>query len=163
MRTLINLRGAALLLTALLATAIGLRAQNAPTLEDLIPGGTSYRSAETLYGLQWWGDACITPTVDTLYATNPRTGAKRLLVTRETVNGALEQAGLEKLTRLYNVRTPWAERTQMLIELPDKYVVYDWTSNSVVGKQGFPRRAANRDYNAASGNVAYTVGNNLYV
>jgi dipeptidyl-peptidase-4 len=33
----------------------------------------------------------------------------------------------------------------------------------VVGKQGFPRRAANRDYNAASGNVAYTVGNNLYV
>ena len=27
-----------------------------PTLEELIPGGESYRYAENLYGLQWWGD-----------------------------------------------------------------------------------------------------------
>ena len=32
-----------------------------PTLEDLIPGGESYRYAENLYGLQWWGDECIKP------------------------------------------------------------------------------------------------------
>ena len=25
------------------------------TLEDLIPGGETYRYAENLYGLQWWG------------------------------------------------------------------------------------------------------------
>ena len=30
-----------------------------PTLEELIPGGESYRYAENLYGLQWWGDECI--------------------------------------------------------------------------------------------------------
>ena len=27
-----------------------------PTLEELIPGGESYRYADNLYGLQWWGD-----------------------------------------------------------------------------------------------------------
>ena len=39
-----------------------------PTLEELIPGGESYRYAENLYGLQWWGDECIKPGVDTLYS-----------------------------------------------------------------------------------------------
>jgi dipeptidyl-peptidase-4 len=44
-----------------------------PTLEDLIPGGESYRYAENLYGLQWWGDECIKPGVDTLYSIQPKT------------------------------------------------------------------------------------------
>ena len=39
-----------------------------PTLEDLIPGGESYRYAENLYGLQWWGDECIKPGIDTIYS-----------------------------------------------------------------------------------------------
>ena len=29
------------------------------TLEDLIPGGETYRHAENLYGLQWWVDFFI--------------------------------------------------------------------------------------------------------
>ena len=37
------------------------------TLEDLIPGGETYRYAENLYGLQWWGDVCIKPSTDTIY------------------------------------------------------------------------------------------------
>ena len=34
-----------------------LMAQNLkmPTLEDLLPGGATYRIAENLPGLQWWG------------------------------------------------------------------------------------------------------------
>ena len=39
-----------------------------PMLEELIPGGESYLYAENLYGLQWWGDECIKPGVDTLYS-----------------------------------------------------------------------------------------------
>ena len=42
-----------------------------PTLEELIPGGESYLYAENLYGLQWWGDECIKPGIDTIAA---RTG-----------------------------------------------------------------------------------------
>ena len=49
-----------------------------PMLEELIPGGESYLYAENLYGLQWWGDECIKPGVDTclLYTSpSPRDGA----------------------------------------------------------------------------------------
>ena len=35
-------------------TNAGKQELNKPTLEDLIPGGETYRFAENLYGLQWW-------------------------------------------------------------------------------------------------------------
>ena len=52
-----------------------------PTLEDLIPGGESYRYAENLYGLQWWGDECIKPGIDTIYSIQPQTGKETMLIT----------------------------------------------------------------------------------
>lgn len=47
------------------------------TLEDLIPGGETYRYAENLYGLQWWGDVCTNrvPTPSTLF--NPEQGKRQ--------------------------------------------------------------------------------------
>ena len=56
-----------------------------PTLEDLIPGGESYRYAENLYGLQWWGDECIKPGIDTIYSIQPQTGKETMLITREQI------------------------------------------------------------------------------
>lgn len=47
-----------------------------PTLEDLIPGGAAYRSAENLFGLQWWGDECIKPEIEVVFMINPKTGRK---------------------------------------------------------------------------------------
>ena len=44
--------------------------------KTLIPGGESYRYAENLYGLQWWGDECIKPGIDTIYSIS-RKQAKR--------------------------------------------------------------------------------------
>lgn len=49
------------------------------TLEELIPGGETYRYAENLYGLQWWGDVCIKPSTDTIYTVQPRTGKETVL------------------------------------------------------------------------------------
>ena len=45
-----------------------------PTLEDLIPGGATYRSAENISGLQWWGDQCIKPGIEAVFMINPRNG-----------------------------------------------------------------------------------------
>ena len=56
-----------------------------PTLEELIPGGESYRYAENLYRLQWWGDECIKPGVDTLYSIQPKTGKETMVITREQI------------------------------------------------------------------------------
>ena len=63
-----------------------------PMLEELIPGGESYLYAENLYGLQWWGDECIKPGIDTLYSVQPQTGKEEVLFTREQVNKALASA-----------------------------------------------------------------------
>lgn len=134
-----------------------------PTLEDLIPGGETYRYTESLYGLQWWGDECIKPEVDVLSTIHPKTGKATVIATREAVNKALEASQLGKISHFYNVSFPWTDKKQMLITLPGKYVVYDLASNQVAGSVTLNEGAANNDYCAASGNVAYTVGNNLYV
>ena len=86
-----------------------------PTLEDLIPGGESYRYAENLYGLQWWGDECIKPGIDTIYSIQPQTGKETMLITREQINKALAEDKAGKLSHLYSARFPWAEKPQMLL------------------------------------------------
>ena len=149
--------------SALFTTNVMAQDLKKPTLEDLIPGGETYRFAENLYGLQWWGDMCIKPGIDSLFAINPKTGKETLLLTREKINQALEQEKLGKLNHLYQVTLPWAEKTQLLISLPRNYVVYDWQADKIISKQALPEKAANKDYNITSGNVAYTQDNNLYV
>ena len=59
------------------------------TLEDLIPGGETYRYAENLYGLQWWGDVCIKPSTDTIYTVQPKTGKETVLTTLGQINKVL--------------------------------------------------------------------------
>ena len=134
-----------------------------PTLEDLIPGGETYRFAETLYGVQWWGDQCIKPTLDSLFAINPKNGKETLLTTREHINQALQSQKLGKLSHLYSVQLPWADKTQLLLAMKGKYVVYDWKADQIVSSLVFDKQAANTDYSTESGHVAYTIANNLYV
>lgn len=134
-----------------------------PTLEDLIPGGETYRFAETLYGVQWWGDQCIKPTLDSLFAINPKNGKETLLTTREHINQALQAQKLGKLSHLYSVQLPWADKTQLLLAMKGKYVVYDWKADQIVSSLVFDKQAANADYSTESGHVAYTIANNLYV
>lgn len=134
-----------------------------PTLEDLIPGGETYRFAETLYGVQWWGDQCIKPTLDSLFAINPKNGKETLLTTREHINQALQAQKLGKLSHLYSVQLPWADKTQLLLAMKGKYVVYDWKADQIVSSLVFDQQAANADYSTESGHVAYTIANNLYV
>ena len=133
------------------------------TLDDLIPGGETYRYAENLYALQWWGDECIKPGIDTIYTIQPQTGKETMLVTREQINKVLEANKLGKLSHLYSVSFPWADKSQLLLTLPGKYIVYDFMTDQLVSSLKLKEKASNQDYCAASGKVAYTIGNNLYV
>lgn len=152
-----------LALSTLLITNAMAQEPNKPTLEDLIPGGETYRIIEDLYGLQWWGDTCIKPGIDSLLAVNPRNGKETLLVTREKINRILEREKLGKLSHLRQVSLPWANTSQVLINLPGSYVVYDWKADKITSKREVPKKGINRDYHTTSGNVAYTIQNNLFV
>lgn len=152
-----------LALPTLLITNAMAQEPNKPTLEDLIPGGETYRIIEDLYGLQWWGDTCIKLGIDSLLAVNPRNGKETLLVTREKINRILEREKLGKLSHLRQVSLPWANTSQVLINLPGSYVVYDWKADKITSKREVPKKGINRDYHTTSGNVAYTIQNNLFV
>lgn len=151
------------LLQALFITNVMAQELKTPTLEDLIPGGETYRYAENLYGLQWWGDECIKPGIDTLFVINPKTGKEKIITTREIVNTVLEENQFGKLQHFYAVSFPWPDKEQMLIKLPGKYIVYDFKNNQIVSTTALKKEAANQDYCTTTGNVAYTVGNNLYI
>ena len=141
------------LLQALFITNVMAQELKTPTLEDLIPGGETYRYAENLYGLQWWGDECI----------NPKTGKEKTITTREIVNKVLKENQSGKLQHFHSVSFPWSDKEQMLIKLPGKYIVYDFKNNQIVSTTALKKEAANQDYCTTTGNVAYTVGNNLYI
>lgn len=134
-----------------------------PTLEDLIPGGETYRFAENLYGIQWWGDVCIKPGMDTIYSIQPETGKETVIITREQINKTLAENEAGKLSHLYSVRFPWGDKPQMLLTFKGKYIIYDFKSNRIISTLKLRDKANNNDYCTASGNVAYTIDNNLYV
>lgn len=151
------------LLQALFITNVMAQELKTPTLEDLIPGGETYRYAKNLYGLQWWGDECIKPDIDTLFVINPKTGKEKIITTREIVNKVLEENQSGKIQHFHSVSFPWSDKEQMLIKLPGKYIVYDFKNNQIVSTTALKKEAANQDYCTTTGNVAYTVGNNLYI
>lgn len=143
-----------------------------PTLEDLIPGGETYRYAESLYSVQWWGDRCIKPGVDSLMTVDPKNGKETLIATRAKVNEVLSaQAGTDSkknygsLQHFYNTQFPWADKPHMLIKSAKGYIVYDFEKNEIVKTypQAAEQKGANIDFTAEGGHIAYTVGNNLYV
>lgn len=82
------------------------------------------------------------PEIDSLFAVNPKTGKETLLLTRERINQALEQEKLGKLSHLYQVSLPWAEKTQLLITLPGNYIVYDWKADKIISKQAICRKGS---------------------
>ena len=150
----------------LLINAMNVMAQvlKNPTLEDLIPGGETYRFTQNLYGLQWWGDVCIKPDIDELKAVNPKTGGETLLFTRAELNEALEGVGLKGVPSLYGLSAPWAEETCALLPAGRRYAIYNWKTHELIQRDDLAKEPAeNYDYQLESRHLAYTVGNNLYV
>ncbi|MDL2212773.1 S9 family peptidase [Bacteroides sp. OttesenSCG-928-D19] len=137
--------------------------QPTPTLEELIPGGSKYRFAENIYGLQWWGDVCIKPTIDKVLAIDPASGKETELFTLSQVNEVLEKQEISKLNHLYSIKFLWPNAPRVLISKPGKYIVYDFGQHCITHTREMQDMAANADYEHHSGNVAYTIKNNLYV
>lgn len=135
-----------------------------PTLDDLLPGGETYRYADNIYGLQWWGDVLVKPDIDRLSSVDLKNGKETELVDVGQVSDILKKNNLNiSLPSLQSVQLLWPGETKMLIRTRTGYYTVDWKSGTIVAKQEMPRGAANADFNAESGNLAYTIQNNLFV
>lgn len=165
----------ALLLAAFLLSVTNAMSQENKkelTLEDLIPGGETYRRAENRW-YQWYGDAaCLELGIDSIKGirtAGAKAGTAFTAITLEEVNRLLAGQGLGKLSHLYNVKTinqadaSRAASPLLLLTTGKHRVLIDWQEKKVLFAQPRPEGAANEDRNPVSSRVAYTLGNNLYV
>ncbi len=136
------------------------------TLEDLMPGGNNYYSlqVENLHGLAWWGDICIKPEMEEVKAIDPKNGKEKVLFTLKQMNEALEAAGIKPVYALYALSYPWGDKTEVQLPQAQQYAVYNWKTHTVTTRNDFPKKAFGIvDLQPVSGNMAYTIANNVYV
>ncbi|MBP1612891.1 MAG: family peptidase [Bacteroidetes bacterium] len=139
-----------------------------PTLEDLIPGGETFRTAENLFGLQWQGDICIKPDIDKLSTINPANGKETVLISKEEVNKILETEKLGKIQSFYNVSFPYELNKQspnnlMLITIPKLRILFNIDKKKIEWSQARNNKAQNDDWEKKTKALAFTIDNNLYV
>ena len=154
------------LLLSVLLISTSLMAQSPlkePTLEHLMPGGDSYLYTESIYGLTWWGDQCIKPESERIVLIDSKNGEESTLLQLAEINEILESKGLNKLSHLYGVRMPWAKESKFYFVEKGQYILVDWKEKSAQVLQELPKDAANTDFNTKSNNIAFTVGNDLWV
>lgn len=161
----INLKSKFTWLFFVLATMSMAQEKNTFTLNDLIPGGNNYRNCiPKSEWYEWWGDKCVHLDADTLTFFNPgNSGKKDEVLTLEQLNNWTEKTDVGRIHSLYNVSFPYGEDPLMLIKTSEKQLLIDWKAEKVVWMIPLNKEANNMDWNPASRNMAYTVGNNLFV
>ena len=165
---------------ALFTTNVMAQELKKPTLEDLIPGGETYHTAENKW-YQWWGDAaCLELGIDNIEGTwavkglGAKPGEKFTAITLEEANALLEEKGLGKLRHFHAAKAVNVPRgvnlgiqvqiDPLLLLNTGKYrALVDWKKKKVIWSQPCPAQAENEDWNEVSRHLAYTIGNNLYV
>lgn len=138
-----------------------------PTLEDLIPGGATYRYPENIYGVQWKGDLCVLPDIENLKVVSPNNGKEVVIATKTEVNQLLESMQLGKIQHFYNIEFPYSDHKElssyMLVTTSGYRVLVDINSKEIKWSQPRKENASNEDWEKQSRSLAYTLDNNLYV
>lgn len=178
---------------ALFTTNVMAQELKKPTLEDLIPGGETYRRTENKW-YQWYGDQlCLELGIDSIKGIQTGTGdlpaklGKEMTVcTLEEINHLLEEKGLGKLRHFYSTRVIDLNKHYnagvVKVNIPQSLLLFNtgkhrvlvkktsktnalvgWNKKEIVWSQPRPQGASNEDWNEVSRHLAYTQGNNLYV
>lgn len=144
------------------------------TLDDLLPGGSTYHSLQpsNMY-TTWWGDQCIETTLDGCHTIHPKTGKKTVLFTLEQLNKWLGGSEKEPVVRsCYYVTFPYSDQPWTAVQYTQKgtagqrilkSVFVDFKQGSVVWSQELPATATGIDRSIPSKNTAYIDHQNLYV
>ena len=135
------------------------------TLDDLIPGGSTYYQSsvpENKY-LTWWGDECIELDTDECRIVSKKDGTATTLVTLKQMNDILMAAGHKAFHHFYYASFPYAEQTLICINNGNEQTLIDWKEGKVVWHASFDAKASNLDWNKESRATAYTIDHNLYV
>ena len=164
-----------LILLSLLPLLTMAQGKKSFTLDDLLPGGSTYSQMQPRnIHTTWWGNQCIEVDLEECREINPKDGSKKTLFTLEQLNQWLEADKDKPAVRsCYNIEFPDGEQPHVATiisgkELPDGsrtqvYAVVDFTTGKRVATVECPADASLQDLAASSKYLAYVRQHNLYV
>lgn len=128
------------------------------TLEDLIPGGSTFYQHTYTENRQltWWGDQLIHLDLDEASLIDKRTA-------RETPLFSLAALDVPQLRHLYDVTFPYPDRRLALVAVGGERRIVDWEDGGTVWAQPMDSAAEAEDWHAPSRNLAFVKQHNLYV
>ena len=145
------------------------------TLDDLLPGGSTYHQLQpqNLY-TAWWGNRLVETDLDGCNEINPKNGSKKVLFTLSQLNqwlGAGEDSSVVR--SCYNVEFPDGGQPWVATVVSGKgknggrptsiYTVVDFKSGKKVWEQEYPADATALDRSPSSNSLAFVRQHNLYV
>ena len=143
-----------------------------PTLEDLIPGGETFRRTENKW-YQWYGDKAVLElgieSITGTWTSGKKAGQSFTALTLEEVNRLLAEKNLGKLhhfftTEAVNGSVEGMEPAPLLLLHTGKHrILVNWEEKQILHSIPCPEGAANEDYHTTRSRLAYTIGNNLYM
>ena len=157
------MRRSTTLLLALCAAILTMAQEKSFTLQDLIPGGQTYRKCTpTNAWYTWWGDCCVKLGTDTLTLFKPSSRKSETWELAD-VNKQLKDAGKDSLRSLMYVEFPYENLPLMLIKGKREHLLLDRESGSIAWSIPIKEGASNMDWDKTSRHMAFTIGNNLYL
>lgn len=136
------------------------------TLDDLIPGGKTYRLRPTsLNNLSWNND---TPTFikgDTIWSILVTDkNKKEILIDKKTINTILESNNQKSVRNISKTSFLYPDNSNIiLVEDVKNIYLIDIQKQSLLEAYAIPEGAQNLDFSKESKSYAYTKGNNLYI
>lgn len=132
------------------------------TIEDLIPGGSTYyqNSVPPAKYTAWWGNECLHLELDRVTVIDKKAYDGKTLFTLNDINEALGSG--TTLHHLYSVSFP-SEHTEVLCSTYYNMYLVDWKQKKVVWSLPLDTAASATDFNETSRNLAFVKDHNLYV
>ena len=133
------------------------------TLDDLIPGGKTYKVMQPQnIHTEWWGDQLVCVEKEQCKRFKGNQVCETLFTLKEC-NTALKNSGIKAATTLQGITFPYTESTLALIKTSQQLVLYDWKMAKVEWKLGLPKNISNEDWNSVSRAYAFNENENLFV
>lgn len=150
----------------LLLFPLSLMAQNKElTLQDLIPGGKNYAKFQPKnLPVIWLGEDMylIQDGKDAYRGAKPNRYPE-IRVSRTSLNQALQEAGLDTVSRLPRFTVPYKGESVLAFTHKGHRIHYNMETHQVVGDYTLPKKGANLDFCPANNYIAFTEGQNLKV
>lgn len=135
------------------------------TLDDLIPGGTTYRSMQpSSLTTAWWGSKLMRLQTTDCAMLNGRHDW-RTLFRLSDVKEAMRREGIDDKVSLSltAARFPKADRPEAVFVTPTALVCYNWETKKISRHVGFGHAVSWQDYCPVNGSMAYNDENNLHI